>query len=104
VSWEINNLTAPDFYTAASTLQNLPNISSVNIDNANSAIYWQVQQVTSRSGLWTEATWSDEKYMLPGSRSIYRAGIRGFRFRAAIPIANIVPPAMQSQVTIEAVD
>lgn len=103
MAWAINNTTAPDAYTPASTLQNLPFPSSVNIDVANSAIYWQVQQVISRSGLATEGTWQEETFMLPGSRSIYRPGIRGFRFRAAIPAAQIPATGFQAQVTAEAV-
>jgi hypothetical protein len=101
--WAINNLTAPDSYTTASTLQNLPYPPAVNIDVANSAIYWQVQQVLSRSGLATEGTWQEETFMLPGSRSIYRPGIRGFRFRAAVPAASLPSNATQAQVTAEAV-
>lgn len=103
MSWAINNLTAPDAYTTASTLQNLPYPGSVNIDVANSAIFWQVNQVLSRSGLSTEGTWQEETFMLPGSRSIYRPGIRGFRFRAAIPAAQLPTTATQAQVTAEAV-
>lgn len=101
--WAINNLTAPDTYTTASTLQNLPYPPSINIDVANSAIYWQVQQVLSRSGLNTEGTWQEETFMFPGSRSIYRPGIRGFRFRAAIPAAQIPATGNQAQVTAEAI-
>lgn len=100
--WAINNLTAPDAYTAQSTLDNLPYPPSINIDVANSAIYWQVKQVLSRSSLFTEGTWQEETFMLPGSRSIYRPGIRGFRFRAAIAAANLPTTADQAQVTAEA--
>lgn len=102
MSWAINNMTAPDAYTAASTLDNLPYPGSVNIDVANSSIYWQVKQVLSRSGLSTEGTWQEETFMLPGSRSIYRPGIRGFRFRAAIPAAQLPATGTQAQVTAEA--
>lgn len=103
MSWAINNLTAPDAYSNASTLQNLPWPGSINIDVANSAIFWQVNQVLSRSGLNTEGTWQEETFMLPGSRSIYRPGLRGFRFRAAIPAAQIPSTGNQAQVTAEAV-
>lgn len=100
--WVINNLTAPDAYTQASTLDNLPYPAGINIDVANSAIVWQVKQVNSPSRLHTEGTWQEETFMLPGSRSIYRSGIRGFRFRAAIPLASLPGTAAQAQVTAEA--
>lgn len=103
MAWAINNLTAPDSYTDASTLQNLPFPGSINIDTQNAPIFWQVQQVSSRSGLNTEGTWQEETYMLPGSRSLYRGGIRGFRFRAAIPLAQLPAGQPQAQVTAEAV-
>lgn len=103
MAWAINNLTAPDSYTTQSTLLNLPDITSINLDVANNAIYWQVQQVASRSGLFTEATWQEATFMLPGSRSIYRPGIRGFRFQAATPAAQLPAGATQAQVTVEAV-
>lgn len=103
MAWAINNLTAPDAYSAASTLDNLGGVSSVNLDVVNQAIVWQIKQVTSRSGLFTEGTWQEETFMLPGSRSIYRAGIRGIRFRASVPAAQLPAGASQAQVTIEAV-
>lgn len=103
MAWAINNLTAPDAYNPAATLQNLPDAISINIDVANQAIYWQVQQVTSPSRLFTEGTWQEETYMLPGSRSIYRPSVRGFRFRAAIPAASLPAGSIQAAVTAEAV-
>jgi hypothetical protein len=98
VAWAINALTAPTTYSAASTLDNLPFAPSINIDVANAAIYWQVKQANSPSGLHTEGTWQEETFMLPGSRSIYRSGLRGFRFRAASSSAS-----PQAVVTAEAV-
>lgn len=103
MAWAINNLTAPDSYSPASTLDNLPYPSSVNIDVANQAIFWQVKQVNSPGGLFTEGTWQEETFMLPGSRSIYRTGIRGFRFRAAVPAAQLPAGSSQASVTAEAV-
>lgn len=103
MAWAINDLTAPDFYTQASTLDNLPFPSAINIDVANQAIYWQVKQVNTPSGLFTEGTWQEETFMLTGSRSIYRSGLRGFRFRAATPAANLPAGSGQAQVTAEAV-
>lgn len=103
MSWAINNLTAPDNFTDAATLDNLPWPSSVNIDVANQAIYWQIKQVSSPARLHTEGTWQEATYMLPGSRSIYRTGIRGFRFRAATPAASLPAGASQAQVTVEAI-
>lgn len=103
MAWAINNLTAPDNYSSASTLQNLPYASAVNIDVANAAIYWQILVADKPSGLFTEGTWQEETFMLPGSRSIYRTGIRGFRFRAAVAAAQLPAGGTQAQVTAEAV-
>jgi hypothetical protein len=103
MAWAINNLVAPDAYSLASTLQNLPGPTSINIDVSNQAIYWQVQQITTPQRLYTEASWQEETYMQPGSRSIYRPGLRGFRFRAAVPAASLPSGIGQAQVTVEAV-
>jgi hypothetical protein len=103
VSWAINNLTAPDTYTQASTLDNLPTINRVNIDAVNASIYWQLKQV-SGTGLYTEGSWGPEVFMLPGSRPLYRPGIIGIRFRAAVPAAQLPTGGSQAQVTVEAID
>lgn len=103
MAWAINNLTAPDTYTPSSTLDNLSAVQSVNIDTQNQSIYWQVKQINTPSGLYTEGSWQEETYMLPGSRSIYRANVQGFRFRAAIPAAQLPAGQPQAQVTVEAV-
>jgi hypothetical protein len=103
MAYAINALTAPDNYSPSSTLDNLPFPSSINIDTANQSIYWQIRQVVSPSGLFTEGTWQEETYMLPGSRSLYRPGIRGFRFRAATPAGSLPTGQFQSVVTVEAV-
>lgn len=103
MSWPLNNQTAPDTYTPASTLDNLPFPTRVNIDVANQAIYWQLKQA-SGSGLSTEGTWGQEVYMTPGSRTLSRTGIRGIRVRAAITAANLPAGATPARVTIEAVE
>jgi hypothetical protein len=101
--WALNNITAPDTYTPAATLDNLPGPSTINIDVANQAIYWQLRLLVG-TGLATEGTWSQEIFMSPGSRSLNRSGVRGVRVRAAIPLATLqAQGAAQAQVTVEAV-
>jgi hypothetical protein len=103
MSWTINNLTAPDSYTPAATLTNLPNVTRITIDAVNQAIVWQLQQADQRSGLSTEGTWGPETFMLPGSKPLFRSNIRGFRFRAAILAAQLPAGGLQAQVTVEAI-
>lgn len=102
-SFPINNLTAPDNYSATSTLYPLPTLSWVNIDVVNAAIYWSIAQgnplTTDRSG-----TWQPEVFMLPGSRQIVRSAMVGIKFRAAVALANLPAGGQQAQVTIEAVE
>lgn len=103
-SWVINNQTAPDnAATPATTLDNLPLIGRVNIDVANSAIYWQLKQSSSNSALYTQGTWGPATYMAPGSRTLFRSSIIGFRFWAAVTAANLPSGQTQAQVTVEAV-
>jgi hypothetical protein len=97
VSWALNNIMSPDAYTAASTMTNLPFPSRVNIDVSGAAVYWQLQQATSPSGLNTEGTWQQEVFMTPGSRTLFRSGVRGVRVRSAVA-------GIPAQVTIEAVE
>jgi hypothetical protein len=102
-SWPINNLTAPDQYTAASTLYPLPILDHVNLDVANQAIFWSIAQTNDlTTGL--SGAWQPEVYMTPGSRSISRQGIVGIRVRAAVPAASLPVGLVQAQVTVEAVE
>jgi hypothetical protein len=102
MGWALNNITAPDSYTQTATLAHLPPIARINLDVANNAIYWQLQQARG-TGLYTEGGWGPEVYMAPGSRSLYRPGTTGIRIRAAIPAAQLPAGAQQAQVTIEAI-
>lgn len=101
MSWVINNLTAPDNYTAASTLQNIAGTSKINVDVTNAAIFWQLQQAGA-SGLYTTGSWSNEVFMAPGSRSLIRDNVTAFRFRAAVPAGQLPVGGAQAQVTVEA--
>lgn len=99
-SWALNQVTAPDNYADAATLDQLPILDHVNIDVTNQGIYWQVKQTTSldpRQG----GTWNPEVYMAPGSRTLQRAGMVGLRFRAAIAAAQLA--GTQAIVTVECV-
>jgi hypothetical protein len=99
-SYALNRITAPDNYTAASTIEGVP-ISHVVLDVANQGIYWQLQLV---SGGGSRGNWeSAEKYMLPGSKQITRANVCGIRVRAATPLASLPAGAAQAVVTVEAV-
>jgi hypothetical protein len=95
-SWVLNNVTTADAYTAANTLDNLPFPSRINLDVSNAAIFWQLKQADHAPGLYTGGTWGAEVMMLPGSRSLFRAGVRGFRVRSAAA-------GVAAQVTVEAV-
>lgn len=115
-SYPLNNFTAPDAYlppgaTAGNgrgqtcgpaTLQQLPPIDHVNIDVANTSIYWSIAQAApldaNRAG-----TWQDETFMSPGSRTITRQGITGIRVRAAVTASLLPASVVQAQVTVEAV-
>lgn len=101
MNWTLNNVTAPDSYSPAATLDNLPPVS-INFQIFNQGIYAQIRQISSPTQLYTEGTWSEETLILPSSGPIYRQQVRGFRFRAAIPAANLPAGALQAQVTVEA--
>lgn len=102
-SWALNNVTAPDAYSTAATLDNLPYPSWVNLDVANQAIYWQLKQASGPTPMYTEGTWGTEVYMVPGSRTLLRQKMRGIRVRAATPAAQLPAGQAQAQVTVEAV-
>jgi hypothetical protein len=101
-SFPINNLTAPDQYTAASSLYPLPILDHINIDVTNQGIYWQLAETnpltTDLSG-----SWQPEVFMSPGSRTITRAAVVGVRFRAATAAASLPAGGAQAQVTVEAI-
>lgn len=101
MAWAMNNITAPDQYADASTLENVNGVTRVNIDVANQAIYWQLK-IAGGSGLYSEGSWDQEVFMLPGSRSLFRPRIQGIRIRAAIPAAQLPAGGSPAQVTVEA--
>lgn len=101
MAWALNNVTAPDQYSDAATLQNLNGVTRLNIDVANQAIFWQLK-LPRGSNLFTEAAWDQEVFMLPGSRSLFRPGVVGVRIRAAIPAAHLPVGGSPAQVTVEA--
>ena len=88
-SFPLNNVTTSDQYTNQTTLGPLPGASRVNVDVFNAAIYWQAKYDGAPN-------WDNEVFMAPGSRSLSRPGVVGFRVRSAVQGA----PA---QVTVEAV-
>lgn len=93
------SLTAPDHYTAASTIEGVM-LDRINLDVLNQAIYWQLKLgFGAGSGNWEAA----EKKMTPGSRTISRPGITGIRVRAAVPAAQLPPGFPQAIVDVEAV-
>lgn len=102
-SYAINNLTAPDQYTQAGTLSPLPLLDHVNLDVANAAIYWSINQT---NALTTDlsGSWQPEVFMLPGSRTLARVGMVGIRVRAAVKAANLPTGQPQAQVTVEAIE
>lgn len=101
MAWALNNITAPDAYSASSTLTNLNGVTRINIDVSNAGIYWQLQ-VAAGTGLYTEGSWDTEVFMSPGSRSLFRSNVTGVRIRAAVPAASLPAGSSQAQVTVEA--
>lgn len=98
-----NAVTAPDQYSAASTLDGGQFIKWFNLDVANQAIYWQAKQVNRIGDNPQMATWQAEVYMTPASRTINRPGLVGARFRAAIAAASLPAGSSQAVVTLEVV-
>jgi hypothetical protein len=95
----LNAITAPDSYTAASTIEGIT-IDHIVLDVANQSIFWQLQ-IETRGG---HGNWeASEKLMLPGSKQITRKGICGIRVRARVPAAQIPAGFNQAVVTVEAV-
>ena len=113
-SYPLNNITAPDVYlgagqtaqngagagTGPATLYPIPVLDHINIDVFNGSIYWSIAET---NALTTDLSgaWQPEVFMAPGSRTITRPNIVGFRFRAAVLAVNLA--GLQAQVTAEAV-
>jgi hypothetical protein len=100
-SWSLNNITAPDNYTAGSTLENLPILDHINIDVTNGGIFWQLKLAANE--LESFGQWDTEVFMITASRTLDRPGMVGIRVRAAIPAAQLPAGSTQAQVTVEAV-
>jgi hypothetical protein len=98
----INALTAPDAVGPSSTIDTGRLIDHVNVDVVNQAILWSSKESVGPADPQF-AAWGPEVYMLPGSRSIKRPGLVGFRFRAAVTAANLPAGTVQAVVTVEAV-
>jgi hypothetical protein len=96
----INNVTAPDSApNTASTKDGVPPCSRAIIDVSNAAIYWQAKVGNSPNMAdWTPVGGS---FMSPGSRRAPVSGtIYGFRFWAAVPLAQLPAGQTQAQVTV----
>lgn len=103
-SWAINQQTAPDTFDTSSTLDKLPVLDHINIDVVNQGIYWQVKQAGAMDPSGLSGVWNPPVYMLPGSRTLQRAGMVGFRFYAATPAAKLPAGSSQAVVTVECVE
>ena len=97
----LNNVTAPDNYSASASIDTGNWLDHINIDVTNSAIYLQIKQASRPGDTPQMSTWQAEVFMIPGSRTINRPGLTGFRFRAATPAAQLPAGASQAQVTAE---
>lgn len=97
----INQLNAPDQYTAGSTLDTGQYVDHFNIDVYNQGIYWSIKQGQPRQtpGM---ANWGPDIFMGPGSKTISRLYLTGMRFRAAIPYASLPAGSTRAVVTLEA--
>lgn len=101
-SYALNNLTAPDAYTQASTLYPLPVLDHINLDVANQAIYWSICETNALTSDLSGA-WQPEVFMAPGSRTIVRPNMIGIRVRAAVRASQLPVGQPQAQVTAEGV-
>lgn len=91
----LNNLTAPDEYTDASTLA-CPGTTLVRIWVNNQAIYWQ-RGISPPGGGGVE--WRpEEEFLLPGPFE-FPDRVDAIRIRAAVPAAQL-GEKRQAQVTI----
>ena len=103
----INALTAPDAYTAASTIDLGRPITYIRIDVANQAIYWQPKiDLWSGTGIGRgtpSGDWDMATYLLPSYSVFRQANLVGVRFQAAIPLASLPVGATQAVVTVRAV-
>jgi hypothetical protein len=116
-SYSINALTAPDpgtvpaapAATAASTLLLGEICDHINIDVVNQAIYWQLALAQFSPGFGgylppQQAAWdANVTYQIPGSRTLNRQNVCGFRFWAAVKAASLPSGSTQAIVTVEIV-
>jgi len=103
-SYWINNVTAPDNSpTLASTLDGLPVLDHIVFNVANAAIYWSIKLADDKLGHDKFGVWQPYLFALPQSFTLYRTGVVGVRFYAAIPVASLPSGASQAQVTVEAI-
>lgn len=95
----LNAVTAPDNYTAAATIENVP-IDSLILNVTNQAILWQLKIGTGGgSGVWDDT----ETLTLPGSTPISSdtpGEIVGIRFRAFTKAAQIPSGSSQAVVSV----
>ena len=99
-TYALINVTAPDAYNAASTLDNLPVCNQVVIQLVNQAVYYQIREVADHATLTRDLPdWSDERFLAPSVAMLSSRRFRGIRFRAAVKAANV--PAGSSQAIIQ---
>lgn len=97
----LNNITAPDQYAIAATLDTGNWLDHINIDVVNQAIYWQIKQTSRATDTPQLSTWQAEVFLAPSSRTIDRPGMTAVRIRAATPAASLPVGSSQAQVTVE---
>lgn len=94
----LNAITAPDQYTVAATIEDVP-IAKMVIDVVNAAIYWQPKIAVPQGG--NSGCWDGtETYLIPSSKQITRPDLIGVRVRAAIPAAQLPSGGLQAVVTV----
>jgi len=92
----LNNITAPDQYTAGSQIVGVGAVR-FNLKIANQAIYVNLGDGASGTGI----QWRGEVFYTPGFYSLDRRA-DAISIRAAIPAASIPVGQVQAQVTVEA--
>lgn len=95
MSRNLNNITAPDAYSAAATVR-APGSTKLFITVSNQAVYWQLGYGPGGGAV----SWDEEEVFRPPG--LYEGPVRcdAIRVRAAVPAAELPPPLEPAQVTV----
>lgn len=96
MSTAINNMVAPDAYSAAATLI-CPSTVRIRLFVANQGIYWEQGRTwPGGQGIF----WDPPEQYLPPLGYSFSDRCEALRFRAAIPLKSLPPGSLQAVVTV----